>query len=79
MKMKMEVCPVCKCDIVERYHEGVLKMFEIDYEMDWKEGGGNVFESTGQEEIKIIINGEEFIYYKGKVYKGEHEVLGAKL
>jgi len=34
---------------------------------------------AGQEKLRLRVNGEEFIYYKGKVYKGEHEVLGEKL
>jgi hypothetical protein len=58
----------------------------VDVELKNDEVGCDVYEigispiyGTGQGVIRIIINGEEFIYFKGKVYKGEHEVLGEKL
>lgn len=32
-----------------------------------------------EKNVLITINGEEFVLFKGKVYKGEHEVLGVQL
>lgn len=32
-----------------------------------------------QSKISLVINGEEFVYYKGKIYKERHQVLGEML